>query len=126
MNRLKLTRKSIFTQLMILITCIVLVTGTLIGTISYFIAQDQLIDAGKLDLKHIVDSSFSTLDSLNERVNEGEITLEEAKEEARIYLSGPKLSEDIGYDSKESNFLYKEEGYMLAYGLDLSSQVHPI
>ncbi|MBP3951676.1 methyl-accepting chemotaxis protein [Bacillus suaedae] len=123
MNRLKLASKSIFTQLMILITCIVLVTGAVIGSISYFIAEDQLISAGKLDLKHIVDSSFSTLDSLNDRVISGEITLEEAKEQARIYLSGPKLAE--GYDFQKSKFLYKEEGYMLAYGLDLSSQVHP-
>ncbi|WP_166240369.1 methyl-accepting chemotaxis protein [Paenibacillus turpanensis] len=110
---------------MIFITVIVVITGAVIGTTSYVIAKQQLVEAGKLDLEHIVEGALSTLEVLEAQVKAGNLTLEEAKEQARIQLSGPKLTDGNGYNFKESKFLYKKGGYILAYDSKYSSQVHP-
>lgn len=55
-----------------------------------------------------------------------ELTLEQAQEQARIYLSGPKNDNGKGYQFQKSDFIYKNKGYLVAYGADYSSQVHPV
>lgn len=57
---------------------------------------------------------------------EKELTLEQAQEQARIYLSGPKNDNGKGYQFQKSDFIYKNKGYLVAYGADYSSQVHPV
>lgn len=116
--------KSISMKLMLLITIIIIITGTFIGTTSYFIAKNQLLDAGERDLKSIVDGGYAMLNVLNQQVESGELTLEEAKDEARLYLNGP-VNNNQEYNYQESRFTYKDNGYMLAYDNELVLQVHP-
>ncbi|QDP39814.1 methyl-accepting chemotaxis protein [Radiobacillus deserti] len=123
MKKWKWNRKSIFVQLMALAFLITVITGGAVGTTSYFISKQALMDAGKEDLRHLVSGSLATLHSLNDQVESGDLSLDEAQEKARELLSGPKNSE--GYDFKKSSFLYKEDGYIIAYGTDYSTQVHP-
>ncbi|WP_144668154.1 methyl-accepting chemotaxis protein [Bacillus altitudinis] len=126
MKKKAFASRSVFFQLMSAIIVITILTGGLVGTTGYFLAKNVLIDAGKADLKHIVNGAMATLEQLNDRVENKELTLEQAQEQARIYLSGPKNDDGKGYQFQKSDFIYKNKGYLVAYGADYSSQVHPV
>ncbi|WP_342493308.1 methyl-accepting chemotaxis protein [Bacillus sp. FSL W7-1346] len=126
MKKKAFASRSVFFQLMSAIIVITILTGGLVGTTGYFLAKNVLIDAGKEDLKHIVNGAMATLEQLNDRVENKELTLEQAQEQARIYLSGPKNDNGKGYQFQKSDFIYKNKGYLVAYGADYSSQVHPV
>ncbi|MCZ0703434.1 methyl-accepting chemotaxis protein [Natronobacillus azotifigens] len=115
---------SISTKLMLLVTVIILITGALVGTTSYYIARSQLLEAGERDLKSIVDGSLASLELLNENVELGIFSLEEAQEQARLVLGGP-VNEEGNYDYLSSQFSYKQDGYLLAYDQDYVLQIHP-
>lgn len=123
MKRGKFHLSSIATKLMLLIIVIIVVTGGIIGSTSYFMAKSQLLDAGERDLKSVVEGAYASLELLNEEVENGDVSLEEAKDKARIILNGPL--EDGAYAYEKSHFTYKENGYVLAYDADLVLQVHP-
>lgn len=126
MKKKAFASRSVFFQLMSAIIVITILTGGLVGTTGYLLAKNVLIDAGKADLKHIVNGAMATLEQLNDRVEKKELTLEQAQEQARIYLSGPKNDNGKGYQFQKSDFIYKNKGYLVAYGADYSSQVHPV
>ncbi|WP_336737787.1 methyl-accepting chemotaxis protein [Bacillus altitudinis] len=126
MKKKAFASRSVFFQLMSAIIVITILTGGLVGTTGYFLAKNVLIDAGKADLKHIVNGAMATLEQLNDRVENKELTLEQAQEQARIYLNGPKNDDGKGYQFQKSDFIYKNKGYLVAYGADYSSQVHPV
>lgn len=50
--------RSVFFQLMSAINVITILTGELVGTTGYLLAKNVLIDAGKVDLKHIVSGRW--------------------------------------------------------------------
>ncbi len=120
----KLNWNSISTQMLTLLAIIIVFAVSIIGATSYYIAKQQLINAGKQEMYHITRSTFAVLEAMNDQVESGILTLEEAKQEARILLSGPMLPNGT-HDFKKSNFLYKGEGYILGYDSSFSSQVHP-
>ncbi|MBM7540189.1 methyl-accepting chemotaxis protein [Amphibacillus cookii] len=124
MSKIKNMFHSISAKLLLLVTIIILITGALIGTTSYFIARSQLLEAGERDLKSIVDGSLASLELLNENVESGTLSLEEAQEQARLVLSGP-INEEGTYDYLASHFSYKQDGYLLAYDQDYVLQIHP-
>lgn len=117
-------KDKISTKLLFLISTIILLTSIIVGGTGYFLAKKELIYSGKLDLSHIANSSLATITSLNEQVESNDLTLTEAQEKARELLNGPKLTEE-GYDFTKSNFTYKDKGYLVAYGSDYSTQLHP-
>ncbi|MEC0282772.1 methyl-accepting chemotaxis protein [Terribacillus saccharophilus] len=117
-------RHGLATRLMIVVAVITIICGAAVGTISYMTAKNELIDAGKLDLQHMANSATSVIALLNERVENGEMTLEEAQEEARIILNGP--IEDGAHDLSQSNFNYKNgAGYIIAYDNQANMVLHP-
>lgn len=118
-------KNSITVKLMLIIISVVVLTGATVGGSGYFLAKRQLTEAGKNQLKQTVESSIVLLKDLNLQVKNKEITLEEAKEKARVQLLGPKLTNKEGYDFTQSPFSYKDEGYLVAYGSDYSAQLHP-
>lgn len=124
MAKFKISVRSIQTKLMVMVITMILLIGALIGAGSYFIARSQLIDAGERDLKSIVDGSLAVLSILDQQVTAGELSLTEAQDQARIILNGPEYEEGV-FDYLQSNFTYKEEGYLLAYDPDYILQVHP-
>ncbi|KAB8126115.1 HAMP domain-containing protein [Gracilibacillus oryzae] len=115
---------SISTQMLTLLSVIIVFAVSITGVTSYSIAKQQLIEAGKQEMYHVTKSTFSVLEAVNDQVETGALTLEDAKQKARELLSGPVL-EDGTHDFKKSNFLYKGEGYILGYDAAFSSQVHP-
>ncbi|SEN93119.1 methyl-accepting chemotaxis sensory transducer with Cache sensor [Terribacillus saccharophilus] len=117
-------RHGLATRLMIVVAVITIICGAAVGTISYMTAKNELIDAGKLDLQHMANSATSVIALLNERVENGEMTLEEAQEEARTILNGP--IEDGVHDLSQSNFNYKNgAGYIIAYDNQANMVLHP-
>ncbi|MDQ0207985.1 methyl-accepting chemotaxis protein [Alkalicoccobacillus murimartini] len=123
MKNKKWVLNRISTKLILLIMTAVIVTGVVIGGATYLLAKEQLTDSGKLDMRNTVDASLSVLESLQVDVESGLLTLEEAQERARVLISGPKI--DSGYDITQSNFSYKNDGYMVAYLEDYNVQLHP-
>ncbi|WP_079709189.1 methyl-accepting chemotaxis protein [Paraliobacillus ryukyuensis] len=121
-NKVKLN--SISTKLLSLILVIIVLTGSVIGITSYIMAKNTLLDAGKRNLISITDAGYATLELLNHHVENGDIRLEEAKQEARRILNG-EVNDNNEYNFQESNFSYKDNGYLLAYDSDLTLQVHP-
>ncbi len=124
MMKKNLRLRSISGKLMLLITIIILVTVVIIGSTSYFVAKDQLLESGQRELQSIVKGAYTSIELINEEVESGKITLEEGKEQARIILNGP-VNEIGEYDYQKSNFTYKENGYILAFDEDLVLQLHP-
>jgi len=116
--------RSISRKLMLLITIIILVTVVIIGSTSYVVAKNQLLESGQRELQSIVKGAYTSLELINEEVEIGKITLEEGKEQARIILNGP-VNENGEYDYQKSHFTYKENGYILAFDEDLVLQLHP-
>ncbi|GAE34488.1 methyl-accepting chemotaxis protein [Halalkalibacter akibai] len=117
-----LTKKVLMLNVLILI-----VVSLLFGVTSYKFAEKQLIDAGVLDLQHSINGSLAILDSLNNRVVAGELTLAEAQEMAGVYLAGPYMNvEEKTRDYKKAAFLYKEQGYMFAFTNDHVAAIHPM
>ncbi len=117
----------ISTKLLLGITILVLIATTTLGLLSYNFAKQELVGSGKLDLQHIVHNSISALELLNEQVESGDLTLEEAKMRARELLVGPPSTMDgkTTYDFTQSSFLYKREGYLMAYDSNHIAQLHP-
>ncbi|WP_186578262.1 methyl-accepting chemotaxis protein [Aquibacillus kalidii] len=124
MKKGKFQLASISSKLMLLITMLIIATGGIIGSTSYFVAKNQLLNAGERDLQSIVKGAYTTLELINEQVERGELTLEEGKEKARLILNGP-ADANGEYDYQKSNFTYKDNGYILAYDADLVLQIHP-
>ncbi|MFP7494467.1 methyl-accepting chemotaxis protein [Terribacillus saccharophilus] len=117
-------RNSLAIRLMVIVALITIICGTAVGTISYMTSKNALIDAGKMDLQHMANSATSVLTLLNERVENGEMTLEEAQEEARSILNGPIT--DGSHDLAQSNFNYKNgAGYIIAYDDNANMVLHP-
>jgi methyl-accepting chemotaxis protein len=117
----------ISTKLLLGITVLVLIATSTLGLISYNFSKNELIKSGKLDLQHIVNNSISAMDLLNQQVETGNMTLKEAQEEARELLVGPPEVKDGNtiHDFSKSSFLYKQEGYLMAYDSNHTAQLHP-
>ncbi|WP_058308049.1 methyl-accepting chemotaxis protein [Gracilibacillus massiliensis] len=120
----RLDKNSISLKLIALITAIITITGIVIGLFSYSVAKDQLLQSGKSELQKITDGAYTVLELLDEEVQAGNLTEEEAKNKARELLNGP-INDDNEYDYSQTNFVYKNQGYMLAYDQELVLQLHP-
>jgi len=119
-------RNKISIQLLVFLVVIMFSTTAILGTLSYSIAKRELINSGKLDLQHIVQNAVTELRFLDKQVKSGVMTLEEAQEEARMMLIGPKTNGgNLIYDFKQSSFTYKENGYLFAYNSNHEVQMHP-
>ncbi|MGE7021317.1 methyl-accepting chemotaxis protein [Solibacillus cecembensis] len=103
------------------------VISTTIGTVNYNFAKKQLIESGKLDLQHLTNTSIATLETLNQAVEEGTLSEDEAKNQAREILNGPKVDNGkLIYDYKQSPFVYKENGYLFGVDSSLDVVLNPV
>ncbi|MFE8699170.1 methyl-accepting chemotaxis protein [Cytobacillus sp. FJAT-54145] len=123
--RSKFFKKGLTTKILALNFIILLIVSVLFGTISYTFAKKELVDAGVTDLRHSVNGAIAILNQLDQQVQSGEISLEEAKEIAANFISGPSTT-DNQRDFNKAAFLYKEQGYMFAYDGKLISTAHPM
>ncbi len=118
---------SISFKLLLSIAMIIVLISSLIGTLSYNFTKKELINSGKTDLQHIVNGAIPMLDLLNKEVEAGNLTLSEAKEQAREMLIGPAVEKGNTktYDFSKSKYLYKKQGYLFAYDNSGKVEMHP-
>ncbi|WP_409300041.1 methyl-accepting chemotaxis protein [Peribacillus sp. SCS-155] len=120
--------KKISAKMLIAITLLMILATSSLGIISYHFAKAELVASGKLDLQHIVNASISSLEQLNQQVEAGTLSLEDAQERAREILVGPAVTKNgtTTYDYSKSAFVYKKDGYLMAYDSGYIAQLHPI
>lgn len=120
-------KRNLFAQIIGITALLILLVAAILGGTSYWFAQKELTNSGKLDLMHMVNGSVTVLNQLNESVENGELTLEEAKEKARVLLIGPKVegNEKLLYDYSKSPYTYKKDGYLFVYNSESLVEAHP-
>ncbi|MBC8060604.1 MAG: EAL domain-containing protein [Clostridiaceae bacterium] len=94
-----------------------------VGTSSYFIAKNALDNKGKVILKNGVEMALLLIDSENNSVKKGLISLEIAQEHVKEYLLGKK--NENGIRSMQHNIDLGENGYFMAYSQSGVELMHP-
>lgn len=116
--KLKLSIKAKF---ILLTTVLVVVSLIILGTISYQRSVTALDELGAINLQNSVETYLEIIEVLNEQVESGAITLEEAQERAKAAIVGEKTAsgerELNNYDFGEYGYPYvlDESGTMLAH-----------
>lgn len=85
--------KSIKFKLISISLLLLAIPSLIISLVSYENSKDSLEASGKMILKNSVESAIQLINELNEEVEHGELTLEEAQEKAKEILIGPKRSD---------------------------------
>lgn len=108
--------QSLRTKLIILCLFILLVPTIFIGVSTYGVTKNKLDEAGKEELKHNVKLVIAMINLMNEQVEAGNLTLEEAQEKVRRELLGEKNAEKVRPLKKE--YTVGETGYPFAVSKD--------
>ncbi|WP_062049421.1 methyl-accepting chemotaxis protein [Bacillus sp. JCM 19034] len=116
-------------RIFIFMVIIMAVSVTILGISSYQMAKTQLTEAGQQDLKNIVDSAGELMKTLQDQVDAGLLTLDEAQEQARVKISGDIISSnESGHPIRDYTsvpFTYGEDGYFYAFMKDGTAIMHP-
>lgn len=102
--------QSIKMKLIITSGLLVLIPSLIIGLIEYYQANESLNNLGKESIKDKVTIAIATIDLLQEKVENGDLSLEEAQQLAKSELIGP-LS-DNGERNHTSSYRFGPDGYL--------------
>lgn len=109
---------------LIIISCLLLVIPLIItGTFAYQKSQASLDELGKTNLKNSVEITIEMIDALNEKVEAGTLSLEEAQEEVKVAILGEKQPD--GTRPINENIDLGENGYMFVLGQDGTALANP-
>ncbi|WP_203364539.1 methyl-accepting chemotaxis protein [Bacillus sp. REN10] len=120
-----------------MITLVLLaVPALVVGLISYEQSKEELNELGKKNLKNDVQFVLATIEVLNKQVEKGSLPLEEAQEQVKEMILGPKQKDGTRpiadrFDLGESGYMYimDHKGILLAHpqieGEDLMKIVTP-
>lgn len=109
-------------KIMFISISLLVIPGLIIGITAFFSSKDSLNNAGEDKLKNGVKMGLIIIDSLNQQVEEGTLTLDEAQEQAREYLIGPKKEDGIREFTTEVDL--GEHGYFSGYDEDGNDVIH--
>ncbi|MFB5677659.1 methyl-accepting chemotaxis protein [Paenibacillus terreus] len=115
--------RSLRTKLIILCLIILIVPTFVIGASSYLGSKKELNESGKAALEHSVHMVIGMINLLNEQVENGDLTLEQAQEKLRGELLGAQNA-----DNKrpiKSEYTVGETGYPWAVSKDAVSVMNP-
>jgi methyl-accepting chemotaxis protein len=112
-------------KMLTLIVSVIIITAAALGFSSYFMAKQQLIEAGKLDLSNTVQGALTVMERFQQQEEFLMLSREEAQQQAAELLVGPKIN-DNKRDFTKSGFLYKDNGYIFVYDGNYNSVVHPM
>lgn len=111
-------------QKLIIISCILLIVPiAVLGTTSYFYAKNQLTQKGETILRNGVQQAMMLIEAKKQEVARGTISLEEAQEEAKTMLLGPRDAEGKRSISKSVDL--GENGYFIVYSTSGDEIMHP-
>lgn len=116
-------KQSIRSKLIIISSLLLIIPIIAIGSASYFFAKEQLTQKGEVILKNGVRQVMQLIESKKLEVSRGDITLQEAQEEVRVMLLGPKDADNKRPISKYIDL--GPNGYFLAYSLNGVEEMHP-
>mgnify|MGYP001233705341 CR=1 FL=1 len=109
---------------LILVTGLLLIIPVLaLGGISYSVAKGELESGGKTLLKNSVEMTLQVIDTNQKLVDQGKLSLDEAKENVRVYMLGIKQAD--GTRQLNKNLTLGESGYLLAYTQEGVEAAHP-
>ncbi|MDQ0162716.1 methyl-accepting chemotaxis protein [Aeribacillus alveayuensis] len=116
-------RTSIRMKLMIVSFLLLTIPLIILGLLSYQKATTSLNDLGESKLKNSVEMTIEMINSLNEEVEKGTISLEEAQEKVKIAILGEKGADGIRPINK--NIDLGENGYLFVYDQNGIQVAHP-
>ncbi|WP_040285003.1 methyl-accepting chemotaxis protein [Sporosarcina koreensis] len=117
-------KMKIRTKLVLISALLLVVPSLIIGLSGYILAKNSLNDIGSTGLQNDVTMAIDLLETLQDRVDKGGLTLEEAQEQAKEQLIGPMQSD--GTRTIESKVDMGEYGYFFVLGDDGTALAHPV
>lgn len=115
--------QSLRTKVIILCLFILLIPTIFIGVSTYQSTKNKLDEAGKLQLKQNVKLVIGMINLMNEQVEAGHLTKEEAQEKVRQQLLGEKNDKNVRPMKKE--YTVGKTGYPWAVNTDAISVMNP-
>ncbi|MFJ7734291.1 methyl-accepting chemotaxis protein [Lysinibacillus sp. NPDC097231] len=115
--------KSVRNKLVILAIFVILIPTALVGTVNYFMAKNELDEVGRQSLKNGTLGIIELIAQLDEQVQQGKLTLEEAQEQARTRIVGKRLEDNKR--SIDNPVKYGENFYFYAFKDDGTVETHP-
>ncbi|MFJ7737188.1 methyl-accepting chemotaxis protein [Lysinibacillus sp. NPDC097287] len=115
--------KSVRNKLVSLALIVILIPTLLVGIVSYFIAKSELDDAGRLGLENGTYAMVNMIAELDKQVEKGQLTLEEAQEQARVQIVGQKTGEKTR--SIDNPVKYGDNFYFYTFTDDGIIKAHP-
>lgn len=120
---LKMKLQTLKGKLVILCLCILIVPAMVVGLSSYNLSKNELDQSGEAQLKSQVKMTLAMINLLNEEVEAGNLTLEEAQENLRQEILGEKDADNIR--PINTDYTVGETGYVFAVNEDAVSVMNP-
>lgn len=115
--------KSLRAKLVSLCLAILIVPTIVIGFSSYTVSKNEMNESGKAALENNVSMVIGMINLLNEQVESGDLTLEQAQEKLRVELLGEKNADNKR--TIKSEYTVGETGYPWAVTKDARSVMNP-
>ncbi|WCK55656.1 methyl-accepting chemotaxis protein [Aneurinibacillus sp. Ricciae_BoGa-3] len=108
---MSLFSKSLQTKLIIISLLILAIPSIIIGSVSFQISKQQLTAAGETQLKNDTRLVIAMIDSLQEQVANGQLTMQDAQEKIKQEILGKKQANGLRpvnarYDLGKNGFFY--------------------
>lgn len=123
MEQFKRKIRSTSSKLIIFSLLILIIPLFTVGTVVFFTAKSELNKAGQKQIITSVNMTMGMIDLLNEQVESGDITLEDAQEELRMKLLGEKDSQNVR--SLATDYTVGDSGYIFAVDKNGRSVLNP-
>ncbi|MFP3727950.1 methyl-accepting chemotaxis protein [Priestia filamentosa] len=114
---------NIKTKFLVLSTSLLFISNTVVGFLGYHKSATELDELGKTTLKNATRETIIQLETLDNQVKKGNITLKEAKEQAVNSLFGKKNEDGTRTINKDINL--GEKGYLYVISPEGKLLVHP-
>lgn len=121
----KISVHSIQFKITALFTSFIIFCTLIVSAIGFYEAKVELTEARIRDITHLLNSSIAILESLNDQVISGNMTLDEAQQTARLILNGPVNPNNNERDISKVKVKYGNEGYVFALNSNQIMVMHP-
>ncbi|WP_019639819.1 methyl-accepting chemotaxis protein [Paenibacillus fonticola] len=122
-SKLKINNLSIKTKFLMIAILLLMLPSIIIGFTNYNTAKNALNQEGKVQLQNDVRMILGMIEMLNEQVEAGSITLEEAQERVKVYMLGE--IDGSGKRPIDMNITMGEHGYFFVTDENGLKLAHP-
>lgn len=113
---------SVRNKLILLATIVILGPLLILGTVNYSVSKSELDEVGRLGLQNGAYAILDLIEVLDDQVQKGDLSLEDAQEAARIKIVGSKSSDGTRpitnpakYGENFYYFVVEDDGYVQAH-----------